>query len=777
MPTVRLPLSWPYNVRGNDTSKGPRRVNVMDEVIGDKVYTTRRPGLSIVEQFTAGQGQGFSFYNGYLYAVIDDVLNSTTTSNSSASGVTWIDGGATSWQPRKNFQLVLCNNVVYVIGGQDSTGAALNDVWSIQVGQGWKLCTAAAPWPARYSFMAGYIGDKIYIIGGIQSGGVQTDVWSSTDGSSWTEETTAFDLGTAPLSAGGLYGAAAISADNGIYLLGGFDSAANEVDCTIFSTDGITWKYANDGSADPWGTGGERTYPNSWYYQSKLWIGGGINGTTPFNDVWYSSDGAKTWTQSTAAAWDSGLFFAGTVVYNNKMWLVNGSDNSALHDDVYSSSDGITWTKVTATGPWKDSYGGQMVVFETLTSISAYHYQTMYWLGGNDGTNMTNHAFYAALNTILSSTTSLSPATSDQMYQMQTFNEGTTLLLKNESGLWVVSGSTVIPVTDPGYPLETVPGIVVLGGFAYVMDPSGLIRNCSLDDPYHWPMLNAIGADYEDDRGVAIAKYLNYLVVFGQYTIQFFYDAGNPVGSPLLPYLSGNMRIGCADANTVVHIGVTLVWLGMTDENSRQVMMFNGLSPQVISDPQIEKIIAGWDVSVSAYGAVSGGHQFYVIYQSSGAALAYDFSTKRWYEWTVAESLAAPLALISSTTVVDNASFQLVLHPTNGAIYFFGNDFANDNGTNYTVLLITDKVDLGNNRNKFFGQTEIIGDRNTGLPLISYSDDDYQSFSNGRVVDMSTARPVLYRNGQGRRRAFQYQQVDENPLRLEAIEVTYEQGL
>jgi hypothetical protein len=42
---------------------------------------------------------------------------------------------------------------------------------------------------------------------------------------------------------------------------------------------------------------------------------------------------------------------------------------------------------------------------------------------------------------------------------------------------------------------------------------------------------------------------------------------------------------------------------------------------------------------------------------------------------------------------------------------------------------------------------------------------------------MSTPRPVLYRNGSGRRRAWKITQTDSNAMRLEALEVTFEQGL
>jgi hypothetical protein len=92
------------------------------------------------------------------------------------------------------------------------------------------------------------------------------------------------------------------------------------------------------------------------------------------------------------------------------------------------------------------------------------------------------------------------------------------------------------------------------------------------------------------------------------------------------------------------------------------------------------------------------------------------------------------------------------------------------------VNIQTIKVDAGNNRTKFWGQFEVIGDRNVGQPTIYYSDDDYNTFSSGRTVNMNTSRPVLYRNGSSRRRSITYVQTDANPMRLEAFEMTYAQG-
>ncbi len=335
----------------------------------------------------------------------------------------------------------------------------------------------------------------------------------------------------------------------------------------------------------------------------------------------------------------------------------------------------------------------------------------------------------------------------------------------------------MIQVTDSRYPYQTVPGIVVLGGYAYVMDPSGLIRNCALNDPFHWPLLNAVGADYESDPGVALVKYLNYVVAFGTYTCQFFYDAGIINGSPLKPYLNANMRVGCAAAATVCNIGPTVVWMSRTLEYNRQIMMFNGLAPQVISTPAVDKMLeAARFANPYATTAYSQGHLFYIISGSSDSSLVYDFSVKEWYEWTNTDS--DPFSFTASCST--QAFFgNLLLHATDGKVYRFDGIYNADNGTPFPVTVQTGLIDFDNTYNKFFGRTRIVGDKGAGTPTIQTTDDDYNTFSAGRTQDMDAnwrapAR-ALFQEGAAISRAWKITQTDTSPFRWQALEVQYTQ--
>jgi len=103
---------------------------------------------------------------------------------------------------------------------------------------------------------------------------------------------------------------------------------------------------------------------------------------------------------------------------------------------------------------------------------------------------------------------------------------------------------------------------------------------------------------------------------------------------------------------------------------------------------------------------------------------------------------------------------------------------SNDSGSAFQVTCITPKVDVGNNRTKFWGQMEIIGDRPSSscLPSISFSDDDYRTWSAPRTVDLNTPRPIMYRNGSSRRRAIKFDLLDNTDIRLEGYELVFEQG-
>jgi len=108
-------------------------------------------------------------------------------------------------------------------------------------------------------------------------------------------------------------------------------------------TNGSDWEEKT--TVAPWGDRGDF---NPVEYQGKLWVIGGSDGTTYYNDVWSSEDG-ENWREVLANdATPPGTQFPqrrGHQVYSfdDKLWVVGGYTGAAYLNDVWNSTDGITW--------------------------------------------------------------------------------------------------------------------------------------------------------------------------------------------------------------------------------------------------------------------------------------------------------------------------------------------------------------------------------------------------------------------------------------------------
>jgi hypothetical protein len=81
-------------------------------------------------------------------------------------------------------------------------------------------------------------------------------------------------------------------------------------------------------------------------------------------------------------------------------------------------------------------------------------------------------------------------------------------------------------------------------------------------------------------------------------------------------------------------------------------------------------------------------------------------------------------------------------------------------------------MDGGTRNLKRMNSMELVGDTNRTSANVSvrYTDDDYQTWSDARTVDLSD-RPILHNLGSFRKRAFELTHESDTPLRLNTIEV------
>jgi hypothetical protein len=415
-----------------------------------------------------------------------------------------------------------------------------------------------------------------------------------------------------------------------------------------------------------------------------------------------------------------------------------------------------------------------------------------------------------------------------------------------------VTGEGFIEITDSDYPSETVRGICYLDGTYYVMTPGGAIYGSDINNPFSWSALNVIQANSEPDLGIALFRQLNLLCAFGEYSTQFFYDAGNPTGSPLLPYSSANLEVGCASAESVAQAENTLFYIGKARQKGRTVYKLDGTNlSQPLSTPFVDRILNSDNLTnVSSFFIKIAGHGFYILtLPNSSITLAYDVVTGIWSKWTQltagtaltgtsftwanglvtavktshgisdgdycevsssnpsgynysgavnvvdANTITYPIAsdpgiYVGSASVLPytesyfnmaaytaSGNLDLVQDSTTGRVYSVSSGTYEDNDNPIKFQLRTSKFDAGNNKEKYFAKMEIIGDKVDGTAYVRYSNDDYQTWSKYRSVDLAAQRSQLYRTGRGRRRAYEIINYDNQPIRMESLEITLAEGI
>jgi hypothetical protein len=242
------------------------------------------------------------------------------------------------------------------------------------------------------------------------------------------------------------------------------------------------------------------------------------------------------------------------------------------------------------------------------------------------------------------------------------------------------------------------------------------------------------------------------------------------------------MKIGCVDAKSVVEMGNTVVWWSQTKQGRKQVMVLNGTQPEPISTPYVEKDINGWGAGLTApaFGLSLNGHAWYVMNVSGNIAWVYDFLTKRWCQWTITGNGGMPFIGLSNA---GGFAQPKMLQGSTAQLLILNDNAATDYAGTFAVRSTSPKVDMGNNKLKFWGPLQVICDRPGAsiTPTIYFSDDDYQTtVSPSRTVDLNTSRPILYQNGAARRRSITFDLTDSTStsrtLRIEGYELEYEQG-
>lgn len=346
--------------------------------------------------------------------------------------------------------------------------------------------------------------------------------------------------------------------------------------------------------------------------------------------------------------------------------------------------------------------------------------------------------------------------------------------------------------TGSGYTLATLPagrgnvicGLAYLDGTIYFMDELCQIFGSALEDPTTWTTLNMIPAKKIPGTGIWLGKQGVYVIALKSSGMEVFQDgAGAPPGSPLVQIDGATNTFGCANRDTVQTIDGTLIYVTSNQTASPQIVRIDNLVPTIISTPAIERLLdtsQGNGGTFSSWVFKHAGHRFYGITNDvTQITLVYDLDQNRpmglWYQWTDTDGTYFKM----QSTGINNTYLHWFLTTNTGTIFQFAADFTfpTDNGVVAPVDIYTPNEDFGTQRTKTLFRMNIRGDQKIGSTLfIRRSDDDYQTWSTFRKVDMGKATPYIDNEGTFVRRAYNFRHAAPTSFRIRSSDLQMELG-
>lgn len=344
-------------------------------------------------------------------------------------------------------------------------------------------------------------------------------------------------------------------------------------------------------------------------------------------------------------------------------------------------------------------------------------------------------------------------------------------------------GGALTQITDVDYPgnasLTPTGTFIHLDGYAFIMTTDGRIWNSVLSSITSWQSTDFISANMLPDKGVGLASYKNRLVAFGKESIEFFENVGNPTGSPLQRIPELFIKFGCPDPDLIVNIEDTLGFVAVSSSGGYGVYILDNYQPRKVSYAELDALLGIIGIgNFNATGVKLHGKPLYIL-SSSTRTFVYSFEDDLWFEWSSGVPLWSKMTgdtgnNIYSISNINNAGvLGKVFNINQQSIQYL------DNGSTFTMAVQTNPIDFGTSRKKRLPKLWIVSDMypSTNNLDISWSDDDYITYSPTRTVDMSSYNRYLTGLGSFRRRSFQFVNTSELACRLEAIEAEVIAGI
>jgi hypothetical protein len=397
--------------------------------------------------------------------------------------------------------------------------------------------------------------------------------------------------------------------------------------------------------------------------------------------------------------------------------------------------------------------------FETGGVVTIYNNQT------SCGTLTAGVTVYGIIEVVFSNT----------VYWMISGNNSADLDTKGEG--YYLTGTSLTKITDPDFPIDCVGSFVELDGYILIGTHSGNVRNSDLNSPSAWSALGSIAANSLSDRMVGMARHRTQLIAFSTSSMEFFYNAGNPVGSPLKKSEALFSYVGCNQGLNrgapITRIGEYMAWQAYVGGGftSTAIYTLTGYEPKKISTPIIDRAMGNAEVSLDGF-FFGGMHFLHMAIGTTTTLLEswlYCFETDSWME------SGFPYYLRISGT---GTLYSVAVNDTGGKV-FYQSDASDivyqDSGAAYTMTVQTARLLEGENFKRYKRVALIADTQASGNTAVEFSYDDYANFTTPRNIDMTLARKELWMCGTGKHLIVRLKHNDNTPWRGQALIVEYDE--
>jgi hypothetical protein len=341
------------------------------------------------------------------------------------------------------------------------------------------------------------------------------------------------------------------------------------------------------------------------------------------------------------------------------------------------------------------------------------------------------------------------------------------------------SANTVVTGADGDQPSSFIPIPIFLNGYLLIVKSATAdIYNSDNNDPLAYTPGSFINAEIEPDQLKSITKLNNYIAVLGSNSIEYFYDAGIATGSPLQrnepPVKQIGYVTGLAQQNNRSY------FVGSEKNGTVDVYMLEDLKVTSLGHAGIKRYLSSYaaDYVANIFGAIAmcNGTSWYILSDTVRTDVL-ELETQLWSQWASPSATAFPIKY-SFPYAAPNGTRNLFILSTSLAIFNLDANQGQDNGSNFTVTVITAPEDFGTLNWKNMHRLVVWADYPTAtLPVdIQWTDDDYQTYNTAQSIELFQDLPCIYQLGGFRQRAFKITYTGSLPLRVSKMECEINKG-